>query len=170
MNEINQDQQKDQIRQLVTFTIDTEEYGLGILKVQEIVRLPKITRLPKAPEFIKGVIDLRGNIIPIIDLREKFGLLAKEYIETTRVIIVEVAEKRIGMIVDTVSQVVRVSESNIAPPPTNVDGNVNEYIDGVVRLENRLIILLKVDGILSTEEVVQLQQVDTMRPEESASI
>ncbi len=151
-------QQKDTIKQLVTFTVNMEEYGLEILQVQEVVRLPHITRLPRAPIFIKGVINLRGNIIPIIDLREKFGLEAKQYTETTRVIIVEVSEKKIGMIVDTVSQVVRVPESKIAPPPPMISGIAHEYLAGVVRMEDRLIILLKIDDILSTEEVLQLEQ------------
>ncbi len=149
---------KKEIRQMVTFSINTEEYGLEILKVQEVVRLPHITRLPKAPAFIKGVINLRGNIIPIIDLREKFGFEAIDYTETTRVIIVEVSEKLLGMIVDNVSQVVRVPESSIAPPPPVVSGITRHYLSGVVKMENRLIILLRVDEILSTEEVVQLDQ------------
>ncbi|MDH4127561.1 MAG: chemotaxis protein CheW [Spirochaetota bacterium] len=158
MSQYDDAKKKESLKQLVTFTINTEEYGLEILKVQEVVRLPHITRLPRAPIFIKGVINLRGNIIPIIDLREKFGMEAKKYSETTRVIIVEVAEKRIGMIVDNVSQVVRVNESDVAPPPPMISGITNEYLSGVVRLEDRLIILLKVDDILSTEEVIQLEQ------------
>ncbi|MDH5681388.1 MAG: chemotaxis protein CheW, partial [Spirochaetota bacterium] len=138
--------------------VNEEEYGLEILKVQEVVRLPHITRLPKSPVFIKGVINLRGNIIPIIDLREKFGLEALAYTEITRVIIIEIAEKRVGMIVDNVSQVVRVEESSIAPPPPMISGITDQFVSGVVRLEDRLIIMLKVAEILSTEEVVQLEQ------------
>lgn len=148
----------EEIKQLVTFTVNQEEYGLEILRVQEVVRLPHITRLPRAPIFIKGVINLRGNIIPIIDLREKFGLASMQYIDTTRVIIVEVMDKRIGMIVDNVSQVVRVPNKSIAPPPPMVSGIAEKYLEGVVRLEDRLIILLNVDDILSTQEVIQLEE------------
>jgi purine-binding chemotaxis protein CheW len=103
-------------------------------------------------------------------LREKFGLVTKEYTEVTRVIIVEVLEKKIGMIVDNVSQVVRVEEANIMPPPPMTNEGDNDYIDGVVRLDDRLIILLKVDKLLSTEEVVQLQQVDLKGAEKQETV
>lgn len=161
MKQRDEQAQKDVIKQLVTFTVSEEEYGLEILKVQEVVRLPHITKIPKAPAFIKGIIDLRGNIIPVIDLREKFGFERKEYNDTTRVIVVEVAERNIGMIVDTVSQVIRVPESKIAPPPRMISGGTGQYIEGIAKLEERLIILLKVDEILSTEEIVQLEHVKT---------
>jgi purine-binding chemotaxis protein CheW len=149
------------IKQVVTFSVDVEEYGIEILKVQEVIRLPQITKLPKAPQFIKGIIDLRGVVIPIVDLREKFGLVAKEYKENTRVIIIEVEEKKIGMIVDNVSQVVSTPESSILPPPPSMYKSDSEkYIDGVIRLEERFIILLNINHIFSTEEVVQLEQTD----------
>ncbi len=172
MESIDQKEQKLMDKQIVTFTIDTEEYGLEILKVQEVVRLPHITRLPRAPVFIKGVINLRGNIIPIIDLREKFGLKSEEYTETTRVIIVEVVDKRLGMVVDNVSQVVRVPASSIAPPPPMISGEANQYLAGVVRLDERLIIMLNVENILSHDEVIQLEQthLDQMKDTSEGSL
>lgn len=155
-NKNNTDQ--DEIIQIVTFKINLEEYGLEILRVQEIVRLPHITRLPKAPIFIKGVINLRGNIIPILDLRVKFGLEPIKYSDTTRVIVVEIMDKKIGMIVDNVSQVVRVPKKSIAPAPPMVSGISEKYLEGVIRLEDRLIILLNVDDILSNQEVIQIDE------------
>ena len=154
------DKTNGDMKQFVTFEVDTEEYGLEILRVQEVVRLPKLTKLPRAPHFIKGVIDLRGDVIPIIDLREKFGLTGHDYKENTRTIIVEVKEKKIGMIVDNVSQVVRVADSNIAPPPPSIGGVSNNLISGVIRMDDRLIILMNVENVLSTEEIVQLDKID----------
>jgi len=150
---------KEVLKQFITFSIESEEYGLEILKVQEIVRLPHLTKIPKAPEFIKGVIDLRGDVIPVIDLREKFGLISHSYSDTTRVIVVEVLEKKMGMVVDSVSQVIRVPENNITPPPPAIGGFVNQGIEGVIRLDERLIILLNADFILSTDEIVQISDI-----------
>jgi len=156
----NDDQQKKILLQFVTFNIDTEEYGVEILQVQEVIRLPELTKLPNAPQFIKGVIDLRGDIIPIVDLREKFNLSVNYYNETTRVIIVEFNDKKIGIIVDYVSQVVRIPETNIIPPPPTIVGIESKMILGVAKLESRLIILLKIDEIFSTEEIVTLHSID----------
>ncbi len=156
------------IKQVVTFSVDVEEYGIEILKVQEVVRLPDITKLPRAPHFIKGIIDLRGTVIPIIDLREKFGLMSKEYKSNTRVIIIEVEEKKIGMIVDNVSQVISTPESNILPPPSSMSkSNSERYIDGVVKIDKHFIILLNIDHIFSTEEVIQLEKTDLSMAEMS---
>jgi len=151
--------QNESLKQLVTFNIKDEEYGLDILQVQEVVRLPQITVLPKAPSFIKGVIDLRGSIIPIVDLREKFDLNHDKYTETTRVIIVDINDKKVGMVVDNVSQVVRVADSNILPPPPVIGKGITDYLDGVVRMKDRLIILLKVESLLSIEEIHQLSEI-----------
>jgi purine-binding chemotaxis protein CheW len=159
MAEVKDIKKHNEVIQIVGFVVDTEEYGLEILKVQEVVRLPHITRLPRSPIFIKGVINLRGNIIPIIDLREKFGLRAKKYIDSTRVIIVEVGEKKIGMIVDIVSQVIRVTKDSIVPPPSMVSGVGKEYLSGVVRLEKRLIMLLKIEDIISSNKIINIEKV-----------
>ncbi|MDH4128504.1 MAG: chemotaxis protein CheW [Spirochaetota bacterium] len=162
--------QKESLKQLVTFSVKDEEFGLDILQVQEVLRLPQITVLPKAPSFIKGVIDLRGSIIPIIDLREKFGLDHEKYSDTTRVIIVDITNKKIGMVVDNVSQVVRVPESYISPPPSMIQKGITDYLDGVVRLEDRLIILLNVDALLSIEEIVQLNDVSNENIKEPVTV
>lgn len=149
-------QNSNEIMQIISFSIDKEEFGLEILQIQEVIRLPKITKVHNDKKFFKGIIDLRETVIPIIDLREKFGLASKEYDETTRVIVVEVAEKKIGMIVDTVSQVVRVAKDKIAEAPKIGNSVEADYLEGVVRLDDRLIILLKIENLLTSDEVMEL--------------
>ncbi len=146
------------LAQLVTFKVDNELYGLEILKIQEIVRLPDITRLPKAVSFIKGVINLRGNIVPVIDLREKFGLPAKRYSKMTRAIVVEISGKKIALIVDEVAQVLRIDSSEISEAPYLVSSIAKEFIKGVAKFEEQLVIILMIDKILSNSDVVELEK------------
>lgn len=144
--------------QLVSFTLDKEEFGIDILKVQEINRTPNITRVPNCPDFIEGVINLRGRIVPIIDLRKRFGMRATEQNKDTRIIVVEVLSKVVGFIVDSVSEVLRIPHSVIDAPPALVAGIRAEFIEGIGKLENRLLILLNLEKILSSTE---LQTIDT---------
>ncbi len=150
---------------ILRFTIDKEEYGIDLLKVQTIIRLPHITNLPKAPKFVKGIINLRGAVIPIIDLREKFGLETLEYGSTTRAIIVEINGRTTGIVVDRVSQVVKIDKSKIQDSPVVVGGIASDFIEGVSELGEELIILLKIERILSEEEVIEL---DKVNPAEAA--
>lgn len=158
MNEILDKTKDGTIIQYLTFSVDDENYALKITKVQEVMRLPQITRLPKAPVFIKGVINVRGTIIPIIDLREKFDLESRDYTETTRIIVVDLIEKHIGIVVDDVSRVIRVPESNIKPPPPDFSG-MNQIISGEIELDNELIIILSIEKLLSENELLVLSQV-----------
>ncbi len=146
--------------QLVVFRLANEEYGLPITKVQEINRLVPITKLPQTPSFMEGIINLRGRIIPIIDLRKRFGLAASDHTEDNRIIIVEVKGQTVGIIVDAVHEVVRLPQSNIEPPPPAfiLDG---QYIHGVGKMENRLLILLNIDSILTSQEEIVLKQINT---------
>jgi purine-binding chemotaxis protein CheW len=146
------------LNQLISFLVGDEEYGLDILRVKEVIRIREITRLPKAPSFVKGIINLRGDVIPIIDLRDKFGLESREYTTMTRVIVVDVEDKLVGMVVDAASQVVRIPADQIDPPPPIVGGLSAEYIRGVGKLEDRLVILLNIDRILTTEEKIELEK------------
>lgn len=155
----------EDLNQLISFVVGEEEYGLGILKVKEVIRIREITRIPKAPTFVKGIINLRGDVIPIIDLREKFGLNQKEYTSMTRVIVVEVEGKLIGMVVDAVSQVIRVPSDQIEPPPPVVGGLSEEYIKGVGKIGERLIILLNIKKILTTEEKLELDKIERLTEE-----
>lgn len=138
-----------ELLQLVSFTIDREEFGVDILKVQEINRMFQITKVPNAPDYVDGVINLRGRVIPVIDLRTKLGLSRKEHDKDTRIIVVELNGKTIGFIVDKVKEVLRIPSSIIEPPPDMVAGMNAEYITAVGKLEDRLLILLDLEKILT---------------------
>ncbi len=146
--------------QLISFAMSDEDYGVNIQTVKEVIRNRDINRLPKAPAFVKGVINLRGDVIPIIDLRKRFGMEQVEYNEMTRVIVVEVEGRSIGMVVDSVSHVIRLEEGQIEPPPPCVGKVSEEYIKGIGKVEEKLIVLLKIDHVLSTEEKVELGKLE----------
>ncbi len=148
------------LSQLISFEVGEEEYGLDILRVKEVIRIREITRLPRAPSFVKGIINLRGDVIPIIDLRDKFGLEHREYTSTTRVIVVDVEGRLVGMVVDEASQVVRIPADQIDPPPPIAGGLSTEYIKGVGKLDEKLVILLNIDRILTREEKVELAEME----------
>jgi purine-binding chemotaxis protein CheW len=146
----------DELLQLVSFTIGKEEYGVDILKVHEIIRMITITKVPNSPEFVEGVINLRGRVIPVVDLRIRLGLEKKEYGKDTRVIVVEIGGKTIGFIVDSVSEVLRIPRSITEPPPQMAAGLNAEYITAIGKLEDRLLILLDLEKILVEQEKVAL--------------
>lgn len=137
-----------EVLQLVTFKLGDEEYGIDILKVQEINRMTEITSMPKAPFFVEGVINLRGKVIPVVNLRKRFGLGLKEIDSQSRIIVVDIGST-VGLIVDSVSEVLRISSDTIEPPPPITGGVGSEYIMGIGKLEDRLIILLDIDKLLS---------------------
>jgi purine-binding chemotaxis protein CheW len=144
------------MKQLISFTVGAEEYGLELLRVKEVIRMRQITWLPKAPACVKGVINLRGDVIPIVDLRERFGLTAQQQTATTRVIVVEVEGHMIGMVVDSASQVWRVPEDQFDPPPAVMGETSRDFITAVGKMGDTLIIMIDVDKILSTEEMKQI--------------
>ena len=139
--------------QLVSFRLGHEEYGIEITKVQEIILMGEITRVPQTPDYIKGLINLRSTVIPIVDLRLRFGLPEEDVTDETRIMVVNVSGKTIGIVVDAVSEVLRISKEQISPPPPTVAGLGQEYLTGLVKLENRLLILLEIDKILAEEEI-----------------
>ena len=147
----------EELLQLVSFIIGQEEFGLDILKVQEINRMVEVTRVPNAPEFVSGVINLRGKVIPIIDLRTRFGFPKKASDKNTRIIVVELSGKIVGFVVDAVREVFRISKSVTEPPPSMVAGIGSEFITAVGKLENRLLILLDFERILHSEEKQKLE-------------
>jgi purine-binding chemotaxis protein CheW len=167
--ENHQHEMEGELNQLISFLVGDEVYGLDILRVKEVIRIREITRLPKAPSFVRGIINLRGDVIPIIDLRDKFGLELHEYTATTRVIVVDVDEKLVGMVVDAASQVVRMPADQIDPPPPIVGGLSAEYIKGVGKLDDRLVILLNIDRILTQEEKVELKKMEKSINESAGS-
>jgi len=140
------------IIQLVSFKLDKIEYGIDILSVHEILRIPEITRLPNAPDYIKGVINLRGNVIPVVDIRMRFGMPSAPVTEWSRIIVVEIGEKLVGLMVDNVYQVIRLSRSRIDEPHELIEGISTEFINGIGRLQDRLIVILRLDNILFGEE------------------
>lgn len=142
--------------QLVSFRLAQEEYGIEITKVQEIILMGEITRVPQTPDYIKGLINLRNTVIPIVDLRLRFGLEQEPAGDETRIMVVNVQGKTIGIIVDAVSEVLRISPEQIAPPPPTVAGLGREYLTGLVKFEKRLLIMLDIDKILSESEVAQV--------------
>ncbi len=134
--------------QLVIFKLGREEYGVSILQVQEIKRITEITRVPHTPDYIKGVINLRGSVLPVIDLKKRLNLPQQASTEDTRIIIVKVDELSIGMVVDAVSEVLTISQQNIDSPEV-VAGSVSaNYLSGVGKLEDRLLILLNLEAII----------------------
>lgn len=142
MHEIKNASTAEELLQLVSFKIGSEEYGIDILKVQEINRMPDITKVPQAPHYVDGVINLRGKVIPIINTRRKFDLEEKETDKETRIVVVDIDGEVIGLVVDSVNEVLRIPHSIVEPPPNvTIDSGAN-YITGVARLEDRLLILL----------------------------
>ncbi|MGD0035999.1 MAG: chemotaxis protein CheW [Bacteroidota bacterium] len=149
--------QTEELLQLVSFNIGQEEFGLGIQSIQEINRMVEITRVPNSPEFVTGVINLRGKVIPIINLRKRFGFPPKESDRNTRIIVVELSGMVVGFVVDSVSEVLRIPKNITEPPPPIVAGIGSEYITAVAKLENRLLILLDLERILLEKEKHQLE-------------
>lgn len=134
--------------QLVIFKLGREEYGVSILQVQEIKRITDITRVPNTPDYIKGVINLRGSVLPVIDLKNRLNLPQQTSTEDTRIIIVKVEELSIGMVVDAVSEVLTISQQHVDSPEV-VAGSVSaNYLSGVGKLEDRLLILLNLEAII----------------------
>ena len=145
--------------QLIVFSLAQEEYALPITKVQEINRLVAITKLPQTPNFMEGIINLRGQIIPVIDLRKRFALAMAEYTDDSRIIIVTIGGQTAGIIVDSVAEVVRLQSDHIEPPPKSFTID-SQYIEGVGKLGDRLLILLNLDRTLSTDEENALREMN----------
>jgi purine-binding chemotaxis protein CheW len=145
--------QENTLLQLVTFGIGQEEFGIDILKVQEIIRTMAITKVPNSPPYVEGVINLRGKVIPVIDLRSRFLLESKQHNSQTRIIFVDLHRLIIGFVVDGVSEVLRIQSNTVEPPPPVVSGIESEYIKGVGKLDDRLLILLDLDKLIPIEEL-----------------
>lgn len=155
-----QDGKGESLLQLVSFAIGEEEFGVDILKVQEINRMVNITQVPNSPNYVEGVINLRGKVIPIIDLRTRIGIERKKHYKDTRIIVVELEGKTVGFVVDSVSEVLRIPANITEPPPLLTQGIDSSYITSVAKLEDRLIILLELEKVLSTEEKAQLDNIE----------
>jgi purine-binding chemotaxis protein CheW len=141
----------------IVFRLNEEEYGVDILQVRSIEKMLAVTRVPRAPRFVSGVINLRGVITPVIDLRKRFSLKEKETTEETRIIVVSVEGKEAGLIVDGATDVLDVPEDCIEPPADIVGGVKAEYLQGVAKLDKRLLIMLNLEKVLNPEEVEELK-------------
>ena len=146
----------------LTFFLEEEEYGIGILKVKEIIGMMAITSVPRTPEYVKGVINLRGKVIPVIDLRSKFDMKLINYTERTCIIVVEIDSESstvlIGIVVDAVSEVLNIKEEEIEETPTFGTRLNTEYILGMAKMEGSVKILLNIDKILNSEEIETLEK------------
>lgn len=143
----------NELLQLVTFVVGSEEFAVPILSVQEINRMMQITRVPQSPPFVEGVINLRGKIIPVVDLRKRFGIGVEGDNADNRIIVVEVGGRVIGFTVDRVNEVLRIPASIVEPPPAMVCGIDSEYVQGVGKLEDRLLILLELGRLFGAGEL-----------------
>jgi len=146
----------------LSFTLADEEYGIGILKIKEIIGMMAITTVPQTPDFVKGVINLRGKVIPVIDLRLKFGMEAMDYTERTCIIVVEIEKDsgtvQIGIVVDSVSEVLSIKGDDVEPPPTFGTKLETDYILGMAKMEGGVKILLDIDRVLNAEEIAAIEK------------
>jgi purine-binding chemotaxis protein CheW len=149
---------KKNTSQFVGFQIAGQDYAFRIEQIQEIVILDQVTKTPQVPAYVEGVSNLRGSIIPIINLRKLFGIEPKPVDSETRTVVVNVGERTMGCLVDTVSQVMRIPEENMQPAPETVTANGAHYISGFARQNGRLIILLDIDELLDPRKLEQVSQ------------
>jgi purine-binding chemotaxis protein CheW len=153
--------------QLVVFNIGSEEFGVEIMNVQEIIRMTNITKIPQASSYVKGIINLRGKIIVVINLDVIMGMTSKEQDENTRIIVADIGDTVMGFIVDSVSEVIRLPESSVEAAPAVIANKIGtEYVRGVGKMEDRLLILLDLDRILSSN---QFHNVSTITSEAAAA-
>jgi purine-binding chemotaxis protein CheW len=142
--------------QLVVFSLGREEFAVEVTQVREIMRMEEITRMPKSPPFVEGIINLRGQIIAVVDLAKRLNIEAAEKSAETRIIVVEAEKVKVGMIVDSVSEVLRVSGDEVEASPTLTADMSAAFLQGVVKKDNRLIILLDLTRVLSLEEIARI--------------
>ncbi|WP_321431280.1 chemotaxis protein CheW [uncultured Methanolobus sp.] len=151
----------DELLQMVVFQLGGEEFGVEIMKVQEIIRMPVITQIPQSPDYVEGVINLRGRIIVVVNLDKRFNLISKEVDDHSRIIVVEIGENVVGMIVDSVNEVMRIPASSVDPTPEFAMSNVSrEYITGVGKMEDRLLIFLDLVRILDEKEIEETSNIN----------
>ena len=147
--------------QLVSFTILGRRLGVDITRVREIIREQEVTLLPKAPEFLEGVINLRGQVIPVIDMPRRFGLTGKRHTKDTRVVVLEIKEMIVGFVVDSVNEVLRISASTVQETPAAISGAGSRFIRGIAQVNGHLLIVIDADTLLDEDEINQLACLNT---------
>ncbi|MCH7713096.1 MAG: chemotaxis protein CheW [Chloroflexi bacterium] len=143
-------------KQLVVFDLADEGYGVDIGSVREIIRMQDITQVPRTPEFVEGVINLRGKVIPVVDLRKRFGFPEADATKDTRIVVVDIGGQDIGVVVDAVTEVLRIGADAVEPPSSVITTADSEYLLGIAKLETRLIILLDLQQALSSMDRTDL--------------
>ncbi len=150
---------QQEMLQIVSFRIASEEYGVDIMHVQEIILMGQITEMPQVPGDMRGLINLRGHVIPIVDLRTRFGFSSAGETEETRVVVLNVAKRTMGIVVDAVNEVLRVEQRQVEPTTSGFSGANNDYVSGLLKLENRLLILLNIHAIAKGETMTDVSAV-----------
>jgi purine-binding chemotaxis protein CheW len=157
LNDLWDDDEEDTTKnRYLTFHIGTEEFGIEILFVKEIIGIQKITEVPDVLEFVKGVINLRGQVIPLIDVRARFHMAFREYDDRTCIIVVEVGSMTLGLVVDRVNEVTEIPESDVSPPPKLTMLKQQEYIKGMAKVGEDVKLILDIDKLFFEEEVQQI--------------
>lgn len=151
------EQLNEEVSQWVTFRLDEEKYGIDVMLVREVLRESEIAPVPGAPHYVLGIINLRGNVVPVIDTRRRFGLAPKAMDEDSRIIIVELAEQWVGMVVDAVAEVMDVPVSQVEKTPDVGNDESSKFIQGVSRQEEELLILVELDRLFATEDWAETQ-------------
>ncbi len=144
-------------KQVVVLKLKDEEFGIDIYLVREVLKILPITALPDTHKFIEGVINIRGSVIPVIELCKRFGFAEDTRSRESRIIIVESNGEQVGLIVNEVTEVLRISGEEIQPPPSRLAGTHAEFLEGVARCDNRLIILLDIENLLSSQEKLEIE-------------
>ena len=148
--------------QLVSFKLGNEMYGIEITKIREIILMGEITQVPETPHYIKGLINLRSTVIPVIDLRARFSLPESQLSDESRIMVLNVGSRTIGIVVDSVSEVLRISHDQISPAPPTIASLGKEYMAGLVRLEEELLMLLDIDQLFGDEDTSALEDATTV--------
>jgi purine-binding chemotaxis protein CheW len=160
----NYEEEDTQHGRYLTFTLEENVYGVPIKFVTEIIGIQTITKVPETPDYIKGIINLRGKIIPLIDVRLKFGRAEMPYDERTCIVVVDVGTASVGLIVDRVDDVLTIEDDQIALPPENRMGFENRYIDGIGKAEDRVQLLLNVEKLLKNDELEMIEKISEADP------
>jgi len=146
-------------KKVVVFKIEEEEYATGISQVERILEFQKITRIPDAPDYLKGVINCQGRIVPVLDLKKRFGLPNAKAGQESKIIIAKQDQGDIGLIVDSVSEVIDVAHGDLCPPPEMISGILKKYVRGLIKLEDRIIIYLNLERILDFREREEIEEI-----------
>ena len=157
LDDLWDDEEEDREDLYLTFRLGQEVYGIHIHDVTEIIGVQKITEVPDVPDFVRGVINLRGKVIPVMDMRARFRMEGRGYDERTCIVVVSIRETMVGLIVDTVNEVLNIPDESISPPPAVARGHASRYIQGMGRIGDQVKILLDVDKLLFEQELERIE-------------